>query len=77
VYGSPQTGPYVEVSESATPADGLTMLVGVRGYVPPEGMALLAGPTGLLRSNGVVVVIHAPDERTALDVARLLRPSGG
>jgi hypothetical protein len=77
VYGSPQTGPHVEVSESATPADGLTMLVGVRGYVPPEGMALLAGPTALLRSNGVVVVIHAPDERTALDVARLLRPSGG
>lgn len=73
-YGSAQDGPHVEITEAATLADGLTMLVGLRGYTPPEGTALLAGPMALLRSNGLVVAIHAPDEETAIDVARSLQP---
>jgi hypothetical protein len=76
-YGSTQTGPHVEISQAASLADGLTMLAGVRGYAPPEGTALLAGPTAMLRSNGLVVVIHAPDEAMAVDVARLLEPYSG
>jgi hypothetical protein len=31
----------------------------------------------MLRSNGLVVVIHAPDEAMAVDVARLLEPYSG
>jgi hypothetical protein len=76
-YGSVEGGPHVELTEAATPADALTMLAGVRGYVPPEGTALLSGVVALLRSNGVVVAVHAPDEATALAVARLLRPYAG
>ena len=77
-YGSAEGGgPHVELSESATPAEGLTMLVGVRGYVPPEGTALVAGSQALVSSNGLVVAIHAPDEAMAIDVARLLEPHGG
>jgi hypothetical protein len=76
VYGTPGS-PHVEVSQAAEPADGLTMLAGVRGYMPPEGAALVAGTMALLRSNGVVVAIHAPDEEMALAVARLLRPYPG
>jgi hypothetical protein len=53
------------------------MLVGVRGYAPPEGTALLAGTQALLRSNGLVVAIHAPDEETAIDVARSLEAHSG
>jgi hypothetical protein len=74
LYGSLDGGPHVEVTEAATPADGLTMIVGLRGFVPPEGTALLSGPMALLRSNGLVVAIHASDEETALAVARSLRP---
>jgi hypothetical protein len=77
MYGSPQDGPHVEITEAATLADGLTMLVGLSGYAPPEGTALLAGPVALLRSNGLVVVIHAPDEETAIAVARSLQPYSG
>jgi hypothetical protein len=76
-YGSSGGGPHVELSESATAAEGLTMLVGVRGYVPPEGTALVAGSQALVSSNGLVVVIHAPDEETAISVARLLQPYSG
>jgi hypothetical protein len=53
------------------------MLAGVRGYLPPEGSALLAGPVALLRSHGLVVAIHAPDEEMALAVARVLQPYSG
>ncbi len=77
MYGSPQDGPHVEITEAARLAEGLTMLVGVHGYEPPEGTALLAGPTALLRSNGLVVVIHAPDEEMAIAVARSLEPYSG
>jgi hypothetical protein len=76
-YGSVEDGPHVELTQAATPADALTMLAGVRGYVPPEGTALLSGVVALLRSNGVVVAVHAPDEAMALDVARSLRPYTG
>ena len=50
------------------------MLVGVRGYVPPEGTALVAGSQALVGMNGLVVTIHAPDEEMAISVARLLEP---
>ena len=50
------------------------MLVGVRGYTPPEGTALVAGTQALLRSNGLVVAVHAPDEEMAIAVARELEP---
>ncbi len=76
LYGSAHDGPHVEIMEAATPADGLTMLVGLRGYAPPEGTVLLTGPVALLRSNGLVVTIHAPDEETAVAIARSLRPYG-
>ena len=77
-YGSAEGGgPHVELSESATAAEGLTMLVGVRGYVPPEGTALVAGSQALVGMNGLVVAIHAPDEEMAIDVARLLEPHTG
>ena len=35
---------------------------------------LLSGTMALLRSNGLVVTIHASDEETAIAVARSLRP---
>jgi len=76
-YGSTEGGPHVELSESSTAAEGLTMLVGVRGYVPPEGTALVAGSQALVGSNGLVVAIHAPDEAMAIEVARLLEPYAG
>jgi hypothetical protein len=65
---------HVEIMQAPTLADGLTMLVGLQGYAPPEGTALLAGSMALLRLNGLVVGIHAPDEQTAIAVARSLRP---
>lgn len=55
VYGSSEAGPHVEITQAASLAEGLTMLVGVRGYAPPEGTALVAGTQALLRSNGLVV----------------------
>jgi hypothetical protein len=77
-YGSFEGGgAHVEISESATAAEGLTMLVGVRGYLPPEGTALVAGSQALVSMNGLAVVIHAPDEETAISVARLLEPYSG
>jgi hypothetical protein len=75
-YGTPGS-PHVEISQAAEIVDGLTMLAGVRGYVPPEGSALVAGSMALLRSNGLVVAIHAPDEEMALAVAGLLQPYDG
>jgi hypothetical protein len=77
VYGTPESGPHVEISQAATPANGLTMLAGVAGYVPPEGTALVAGTMVLLRSNGMVVTVHAGDEAMAVDVARSLQPYTG
>ncbi len=56
------------------PVDTLTMLAGVRGYEPPEGTVLLSGTMALLRSNGLVVTVHAPDEEMAIAIARELRP---
>jgi hypothetical protein len=77
-YGSFEGGsPHVEITESATAAEGLTMLVGVRGYLPPEGTALVGGSQALVNMNGLAVVIHAPDEETAISVARLLQPYSG
>jgi Sigma-70, region 4 len=64
MYESPQDSPHPESTEAATLADGLTALVGVHGYEPPEGTALLAGSAALLRSNGLVVAAHASDEQT-------------
>jgi hypothetical protein len=77
MHGSPQDGPHAEITEAATLADGLTALVGVHGYEPPEGTALLAGSAALLRSNGLVVAIHASDEQTAIAAARSLQPYSG
>jgi len=77
-YGSFEGGgPHVELSESATAAEGLTMLVGVRNYVPPEGTALVAGSQALVGIDGLVVAIHAPDEEMAISVAQLLQPYSG
>jgi hypothetical protein len=77
-YGSAEGGgPHVELSEAAGAPEALTMLVGVRGYVPPEGTALLAGSQALVGMNGLVVAIHAPDEETAISVAQLLQPYSG
>jgi CheY-like chemotaxis protein len=73
----PPDGPHAEITEAATLADGLTALVGVHGYEPPEGTALLAGSAALLRSNGLVVAIHASDEQTAIAAARSLQPYSG
>ena len=53
------------------------MMAGVRGYVPPEGTALVAGSVALLQSNGLLVAIHAHDEGMALAVAGLLQPYAG
>jgi hypothetical protein len=75
-YGSASM-PHAEINEAATPAEGLTMLAGVRNYAPPEGTALLSGSTALLRSNGLVVAIVAPDETMAMLVARALVPYTG
>jgi hypothetical protein len=77
VYGETQAAPHVAIIEAASLAEGLTMLVGVRGYAPPEGTALVAGTQALLRSNGLVVAMHAPDEKTAIAVARSLEPYTG
>ena len=40
----------------------------------PKARCILEGPSGVLRSNGLVVGIHAPDEDTAIAVARALQP---
>jgi hypothetical protein len=78
VYGSTEGGgPHVELIESPSLAEGLTMLVGVRNYAPPEGTALVAGSQALVSSNGLVVAIHAQDEAMLIDVARLLQPHAG
>lgn len=77
IYGLPQARAHFEITQSASLAEGLTMLVGVHGYTPPEGTALLAGSMALIRSNGLVVAIHASDEETAIAVARALRPYSG
>ena len=76
-YGSAEGMPHVEISQAAEPVDSLTMIAGVRGYEPPEGTLLLSGTMALLRSNGLVVTIHAPDGETAVAVARSLRPYTG
>ena len=61
-------------TDSAEPVDSLTMIAGVRGYEPPEGTMLFSGTMALLRSNGLVVTIHAPEGEVAIEVARSLRP---
>jgi hypothetical protein len=73
VYGS-FAGAHVEITAAPRLADGLTMLVGLRGYAPPAGTVVLEGTSGLLRSSGLVVAIHAPDQETAIAAARALRP---
>lgn len=75
-YGTPPM-PHAEIIESAAAPEGLTMLAGVNNYVPEEGTALLSGSTALLRSNGLVVAIVAPDEEMAILVARSLVPYSG
>ena len=64
----------VQLTQAAEPADALTMLAGLRGYVPPQGTLVLEGTSGLLRTHGLVVAIHAPDEEAAIETARDLRP---
>ena len=76
-YGSAEGIPHVEIWQAAEPVDTLTMMAGVRGYEPPEGTLLLSGTMALLRSNGLVVTIHAPDGEMAIEVARSLRPYPG
>ena len=76
MYGSPPM-PHAEIIESAKAPEGLTMLAGVHNYVPEEGTALVSGSTALLRSNGLVVAIVAPDEEMAILVARALVPYTG
>ena len=76
MYGSPPK-PHAEIIESAKAPEGLTMLAGVHNYVPEEGTALVSGSTALLRSNGLVVAIVAPDEEMAILVARALVPYTG
>jgi hypothetical protein len=66
-------GGHVEITAAPRLADGMTMLVGLRGYAPPTGTLVLAGSTGLLRSHGLFVTVHAADETTAIAVARALR----
>jgi hypothetical protein len=61
------------ISQSATASDAVTSLAGLRGYAPPEGSLLLEGTVGLLRTGGLVVAIHAADERRILAAARSLR----
>ena len=73
-YGSTEGMPHVEISQAAELVDSLTMIAGVRGYEPPEGTLLLSGTMALLRSNGLVVTIHAPDGEMAIEVARSLQP---
>ena len=73
LYGTTD-GAHVEITQAPKLADGLTMPAGVRGYAPPDGTLILEGPSGVLRSNGLVVGIHAPDEETAIAVARALQP---
>ncbi len=75
-YGTPEM-PHVEIIESATATEGLTMLAGVHNYVPKEGTALLSGNVALLKSNGLVVTIVAHDEEMAILVARALVPYTG
>jgi hypothetical protein len=63
----------VQITQAAEATDDLTMLAGVRSYVPPEGTLLLEMMAGLMRSHGLVVAIHAPDQETAIEVARAVR----
>jgi hypothetical protein len=62
----------VLLTEAAEPVDALTMLAGLRGYVPPEGTLVLEGMSGLMRSRGLFVAIHSPDQETTIAVARAL-----
>jgi hypothetical protein len=72
--GASDAGAHVEIKQAATPAPGLTMLVGLHDYVPADGMLVLEGVSGLLRSNGMIVAIHAGDPDAIIAVARALRP---
>jgi hypothetical protein len=63
----------VLLTEAAEPAAALTMLAGLRGYVPPEGTLVVEAMSGLLRSHGLVVAIHSPDQETTIEVARALQ----
>ena len=51
------------------------MLAGLRGYLPPEGTLVLEGTSGLLRSDGLVVAVHAADQDAAIAVAGSLTSS--
>jgi hypothetical protein len=53
------------------------MLVGLHDYVPDEGMLVIQGVSGLLRSNGMVVAIHSGDPEAIVAVAKALRPYDG
>jgi hypothetical protein len=75
--GSAGGGGHVEIKQAARPAAGLTMLVGLHDYVPDEGMLVIQGVSGLLRSNGMVVAIHSGDPEAIVAVAKALRPYDG
>jgi hypothetical protein len=72
-YGA-RDGAHVEITQAAKPVEGLTMMVGLRGYAPPEGTLVVEGPSGLLRAHGRYVTIVAGDAESTLAVARALRP---
>jgi len=75
-YGTLDSMDYTALTEAAKPSASVTTLLGVRNYAPPEGTLLLAGSSGLLRSNGLVVAIHTGDPEQTLALARALTPAG-
>jgi hypothetical protein len=61
------------ILQSARADEAVTMLVGLRGYAPPPGKLVLAGPNALLRVGGRIVAVHTPTEASTLELARALR----
>ncbi len=76
-YGTRSSMEYVELTETPKIVDAVTTLAGVRNYAPPEGTLLLAGSSGLLRSNGLVVAIHSGDPEKTIAIAQALRSYDG
>jgi hypothetical protein len=75
-YGSPQDR-HVEITQAPRLAEGLSMLVGLRNYTPPEGTLVIEGPSGFLRAHGRYVAIVGGDPESTIAVARALRPYDG
>lgn len=67
------TTPFVEISESSTLYDGFQR--GVENYSPPEGSVLIiGGRIGLMQTDGLHLMLNAPNEDTLLTAARTLEP---